>query len=738
MNETIVQQVIEGAAAQARDVLSEIESKQILEALGIATALAQVAQSAEQAAKLAAQAGFPAVLKVLSPEASHKTEVGGVALNLSSAEEVREAFERIRRNLAHKLPHARFDGVAVQAMAPPGIELLAGITRDAQFGPLVMVGLGGIFAEALGDTAVRIAPVSAREALTMFEELRAAAILRGVRGEPPVDQEALVTLAVKLSELAAGHPEIREMDLNPVVAYPDGLKVLDARVLLDLTRPAAADRDAAYASAERRARRHENLKRALRPRAVAVVGDRGSREYMWLRALAHFKGERYSVQPDPREEAGIAQLGVRNFKRLTEIPGPVDYAMVAVPRQAAPDVLRDCAAKGVAGVGFFTAGFSELGDEVGLKLEAELRQVALDSDIALVGPNCMGLCNPSLGLLNGARLQVGPPGDVGFISQSGTHAVSFCMQAPWRGIKVDAAASIGNATVLEASDYLDVMADHPATRVIGMYIEGVRDGRQFFTSLRRAARRHPILIWKGGVTESGARATFSHTGSLATSSAAWQAAMRQGGAVEVPHMDAMLDAMELLTRARPVEGRRMGLIAMTGGQSVVICDAFARHGLEVPELSESSYTEFKSFFNVIGGSYRNPLDAAWTIGPASGEGNLERVIDILDRDPVLDAIVMEVRPGFGFIRITQPITEEEIAAFLDRLARFNQRAHKPFALVAQWGHMPPELRASIVARTNQLVRERDMVAFDSFECAAAAFRVAAECHEARVRLDSSS
>jgi acetate---CoA ligase (ADP-forming) subunit alpha len=736
VNESIVRQVIEGAAAQARSALSEIESKQILEALGIATTMAQPARSAEEAARLAAQAGFPVVLKVLSPEASHKTEVGGVALNLGSAEEVREAFERIRRNLAHKMPQARFDGVAVQAMAPPGIELLAGITRDAQFGPLVMVGLGGILVEALGDTAVRLAPVSAREAREMFEQLRAAVLLKGVRGSPPVDQDALVALVVKLSELAAGHPEIREMDLNPVVAYPNGLKVLDARVLLDLTRPAATDQDTTRTSAERRARRHENLKRALRPRAVAVVGDRGSRDYMWLRALEHFKGDRYSVQSDPREEAGLAELGVKNFKSVTEIPGPVDYAMIAVPRQAAPNVLRDCVAKGVAGVGFFTAGFSELGDEAGVKLEAELREIALNSDIALVGPNCMGLCNPSLGLLNAARLQVGPPGDVSFISQSGTHAISFCMQAPWRAIKVDTAASIGNATVLEAADYLDVVADDPATRVIGLYIEGVRDGHRFFASLRRAARRHPVVVWKGGVTESGARATFSHTGSLATSSAVWRAAMLQGGAVEVPNLEAMLDAVELLRRSRPVKGRKMGLVAMTGGQSVVISDAFARYGLEVPELSESSYAEFKSFFNVIGGSYRNPLDAAWTVGPGSGKDNLERVLDILDRDPVLDAIVMEVRPGFGFVRVTQPIREEDIAALLDRLARFNQRAHKPFALVAQWGHQPPELEANLIARTNQLVRERDLVGFDSFERAAAAFLVAAECHEARTRLNA--
>jgi len=144
--------------------------------------------------------------------------------------------------------------------------------------------------------------------------------------------------------------------------------------------------------------------------------------------------------------------------------------------------------------------------------------------------------------------------------------------------------------VLEAADYIDLMSADPATRVLGMYIEGVRDGRRFFDSVRRAAERHPVVIWKGGITEAGARATFSHTGSLATAEATWRTVVRQSGAVEVANLDAMLDAVELFARGRRVGGRRMGLVAMTGGQSVVITDTFATAGLEIPTLSESSYT----------------------------------------------------------------------------------------------------------------------------------------------------
>jgi acyl-CoA synthetase (NDP forming) len=359
-----------------------------------------------------------------------------------------------------------------------------------------------------------------------------------------------------------------------------------------------------------------------------------------------------------------------------------------------------------------------------VKLERDLRATAAESDIALVGPNCMGLYNPSIGLCNFADLAVGGGGDVCFISQSGTHGINFCLQAPTRGMGINKAASIGNVLMLEAADYLDLMADDPATRAIGMYIEGVRDGGRFFTSLRRAAARHPVVVWKGGMTEAGARATFSHTGSLATAAAVWRALMAQSGAVSVANLDAMLDAMELLARGRRVGGRGMGLVAMTGGQSVVITDTFAAAGLEVPALSEASYAELKSFFNIIGGSYRNPLDAGGTIGMGHDQGNLDRVLDILERDPAIDAIVLEIATG---LRASRWLThEQELTGLLDKLAEFNGRSRKAFAAILHPAHLE-----TIVARAKELARARGLVVFDSFERAAAAFGVAAEYWQRR-------
>jgi len=711
-------EIIAGAVRDGRAALSEIESKQILKAIGIEVAIPETATSADGAATIATRMGFPVALKVLSPNISHKSEVGGVELNLKSTDDVRAAFDRIRDNLASRSPGARFDGVAIQPMAAPGgVELIAGVNRDDRYGPMVIVGLGGVLVEVLKDTALRLAPLSAEDARARLAELRGSAVLRGVRGQPASDIDAIVNLLVKLSEFAVTHPEVREMDLNPVTVYARGLAVLDARILVGTTETKAT-------VDPNRAARLENLRRAFNPRSVAVIGDKRMGGYMWLRSMSQLKTKLYSVQIDPNEIPNIEAMGITNYKSLAEIEGPIDYAVSAVPRQVAGRILRDCIANHVGSIGFFTSGFSETGEELGQRLEADLKEVALNSEIALVGPNCMGLYSSAAGLKNFPDEKVGDGGDVCFISQSGTHTINFCIQAAARGIKVNKAASIGNVLILEAADYIDLMAEDPATRVIGMYVEGVRDGRRFFESLKRAAARHPVVVWKGGMTEAGARATFSHTGSLATSAAVWRSLVRQAGAVEAEGMDAMLDAMELLARGREVKGRGMGLIAMTGGQSVVITDTFAGAGLEIPALSDSSYEELKTFFNVIGGSYRNPLDAGGTIGSGLHPGGLDRILAILDRDPAIDSIVLEI--GTGFRAQRWATHEDEIVSLLDKLRDFSAASQKPFAIILHPAHVE-----GIVAHAKELAHERGLVVFDSFERAATAFATAADYRPGR-------
>ncbi|HXK33064.1 MAG TPA: CoA-binding protein [Dehalococcoidia bacterium] len=472
-----------------------------------------------------------------------------------------------------------------------------------------------------------------------------------------------------------------------------------------------------------------DLKRALNPRSVVVVGSKRADGYMWLRNYSTFKGgPLYSVQIDPNEVPGIEAMGVQNFASLMDVPGEVDYVMLAVPRQVAPRVLADCAKKGVGGVALFTSGFAETGEEDGIKLQQQLLEIAREGNIALIGPNCMGLYNRRLGIRQSAEQAAGDAGEVGFIGQSGTHSINFGLVGEQHGVRVSTSVSIGNAIILDVSDYLDYLADDPETKVIAMYVEGARDGRRFVQSLKRAVAKKPVVVWKGGVTDAGARATASHTGSLATPQATFRAIVRQAGAIEAHSLEDTIDVVKALLHAKPATGRRMGLMAMTGGQSVVITDAFVSAGLEVPRLSDSSYEELRSFFNIVGGSYQNPLDMGGTIGFGGSRDTLQRLFGILDRDPNVDAIAMEMASGF-LARMWQA-NPQSLDGLLDTLAAHKEASPKPFVVVLQPQHVE-----EVVRQARLRVQERGIAVFPSFERAASALARAIAHHRFRAGMD---
>lgn len=223
---------IAAARADGRTLLTEVESKQLLHEAGIRVTVSQLATGADEAAKLAAEVGFPVVLKVVSADIAHKSDVGGVELNLDDADAVTAAYERMMVSVKEAAPDATVDGVAVQEMAKPGTEVIIGTTTDPQFGPVMMFGLGGIFVEVLKDVAFRIVPLEDRDARQIIREIKGFPVLEGVRGQPGADLDALEGMVLQVSEFVSSHPEVAELDLNPVIAYPDGAIAVDARVVL--------------------------------------------------------------------------------------------------------------------------------------------------------------------------------------------------------------------------------------------------------------------------------------------------------------------------------------------------------------------------------------------------------------------------------------------------------------------------------------------------------------------------
>jgi acyl-CoA synthetase (NDP forming) len=227
-----VKEILARARQENRTLLTEIEAKQLLMQSGINCADTRLATTKDAAVKLSEQFGYPVVLKISSVDITHKSDAGGVKVNLKNRAEVENAFEAIMRSCKVAVPTARIEGVSVQRMAKPGIEVIMGMIKDPSFGPVLMFGLGGIFVEVLKDVAFRIVPIERSDAEDMINEIKGKKLLEGYRGQEPADVAYLQQMLLKLSDFANTTPEIEEIDMNPVFSYRDGAVVVDARIIL--------------------------------------------------------------------------------------------------------------------------------------------------------------------------------------------------------------------------------------------------------------------------------------------------------------------------------------------------------------------------------------------------------------------------------------------------------------------------------------------------------------------------
>jgi len=429
---------------------------------------------------------------------------------------------------------------------------------------------------------------------------------------------------------------------------------------------------------------------------------------MWFRALSTFKGKLYSVQIDPKSIEGIKALGVENYTSLLDIPEPIDLVVVAVPRAAAPKILEDCISKGVAAAEFFTSGFAETDTEEGRRLQNLLTERAKQANFHLIGPNCMGIFNPKIGLRQSHRQYAGFAGSVGFISQSGTLATTFSIAAHLQGVDINQSVSFGNGVVLDSTDYLDYFGGDADIKAIGMYLEGVKDGRRFLNVLREVSARKPVVIWKGGQTEAGERAIASHTASLARPPAIWDAVMRQSGAISVMSLEELVDTLKALLYLTPVHGNRVAIIGGSGGESVAIADALTKAGLEVPPLTKKSYEELAAFFNMAGASYRNPID------PGINWEQLKSITEIVEQDPNIDNIAVLM------FSVARWLPTKQLENYINIIVNINKNTSKPMLAVTPYVSSPEDMKkAKDIA---QKFQKGGIPAFDSGELAARALR----------------
>jgi acyl-CoA synthetase (NDP forming) len=419
------------------------------------------------------------------------------------------------------------------------------------------------------------------------------------------------------------------------------------------------------------------------PKSIAVVGVSqnifkvGS---LWLKAIidSGFSGAIYPINP-----RGGEILGLKVYTSIKEIPGIVDYVIVSISREAVPELLDDCANK-VKAVHFFTAGFSETGDIVGHKLEEELVRKARDGGFRIIGPNCIGVYSPEVRVPYGLSGRIGEVGSVGFISQSGGIGEKLFELGLARGIKYSKGISFGNGIDLDSPDYMEYMAADPRISVIGAYLEGVKNGRQLFITMKDASRLKPLVVWKAGRTDVGAAAAASHTGSLASSAHIWSAALRQAGAIEVQDVEELTDTLLIFQQLGRLKVNGNGIAVVGGladgggGISVSASDACAELGLDIPALSSETRRKLTKLLGQVGSILHNPVDVSQS---GSNRSTIKEATSFVLADPSIDLVIVQIDAGILLKYFPWELVESIFATFIELRAE----REKPIVVVSPPG-----------------------------------------------------
>jgi acyl-CoA synthetase (NDP forming) len=579
----------------------EHESKAVLESLGITTTGAGVAKSEDEAVEIFQSLAAPVAMKVLSPDVVHKSDAGGVKLNLRDAE-VRAAYREITRTFMDK----KITGISVQKMARPGVEAIVGVANDATFGPILMFGLGGVFVEVLKDVSFRSIPISASDAKDMIEEIKGYALLRGYRGIS-ADIEALENLLMTISDYVMKKPDISEMDLNPVFLYPMAT-VVDAR------QPGRARLAPQFA-----------VTQDLRP----VLSQEHCRH--WASARRSWAGTSLPILSATDSEVCS----------VPSIPRPMIHDCKNIPASAPclsqwtchhPCLGRhnrcgeECCKCGVRYIVVESAGFAELGED-GKKIELLMKDIADKYGVRLLGPNCSGIINThcsmvqSIGIVDALSM-----GNIGLVSQAGVCAAGML----W-GLRhimdFGIIATIGNKLDIK-TDILEAVSKDENINVICMYLESVKGGRRFIDAARRITLEKPIVVLKSGRTDAGNKAVASHTASLAGNDQIFSAAFRQSGIIRARDYDHMFNLARAISK-QPLPTREgVFIITYAGSLGVIAADAITDNGMRLSELEPPLKERLKSLLLTCLGM--NPVDYTFSQDAETVKRTIEIGVDSQD------------------------------------------------------------------------------------------------------------
>jgi len=665
MANEMVQKIFSQVYSNKENVITEELAKQVLTEYGIKVPKYALVNSVEEAGKQAVTIGFPLVAKIVSPQILHKTDVKGVKVGLQNELAVKETFKDMHDRLSKKY---NVKGVLLEKMAAPGgIELIVGLQNDSQFGPVIMIGIGGIYTEVLKDVSFRILPITNEDAISMINDLKGNKILKGFRGMQPVNMEMLANALVKIGKFGTDMaPFYESIDFNPVIFYENDYVVVDAKILLrekpDLEVISKAQPNSEF------------MDLFFNAKSVALIGASPEVGKVGNSVLESLVKHDYSGKVYPVNAKGYPDImGIKAYKNLDELPNKVDIVVVTVDLKFVPDLLKSAAKNGNHNFVIISGGGKELGGERAV-IEAQIKELSKQLRIRIIGPNCIGMFNGDNRLdcaFQGHARMVRPKkGNVAFLSQSGTVGIAFMESSDTFGMSK--MISYGNRSDVDEADMIWYLSEDPETKVVGLYVEGLGDGRKFMNTAKRVIkeRNKPIVVFKNGRTTRGAKQAASHTGSLGGSYNVVKGALDQAGIISVDSYEEMTASLKALTWQPVPSGGRVAMVTNGAGPIIAAIDQFERLGLQVAELSDESKKSLKEHYPptyVIG----NPCDIT---GSANADDYRFAIQTFMD-----DRNVDIIMPWFVFQ--DDPLEE----TIVDVLASFQKQKKKPILVGAMGG-----------------------------------------------------
>ena len=656
------------SSSQPSSTLSESDSKELLGAFGVPFAPEHRVNTSEEAVAAATQLGFPVVVKLGGDRIAHKTERGLVRLRLANAQAVLDAS-------ADLLAAATKDDGEVHLLVAPMIagtrELIAGMLVDPQFGPTVMLGIGGVMAEVIADVAFRPAPVDEAGARSMIASLRMQGLLEEFRGESAVNIDQVVSAIVGLSRVAMERNDIVSVDVNPLIVRSNG-DVVAVDALVEL-----GERNISHVS--QRARYSDSQFRALfEPKGVLVTGASTHPGKFGFVSLHNILASGYTGAVFGTNLQGEQVLGIQTVADIDLLPdNAIDLVFVCTPASANPALLRACAKKGVRAAFLTSAGYGEAGDE-GRVLEAELVALADELGILLAGPNGQGVVSTPVNLCAQIVAPFPPRGQIAVASQSGNFVSSFLNYARQTGVGISRAVSAGNAAALGVADLIEWYATDAETKVSLAYVEGIVDGRGLMSRLAAITKQKPVVLIKGGATDKGARAAASHTGALAANDSIFDGACKSAGITRAATVEEAFETAATFATQPLPKGPNVVVLTTAGGWGVVTSDAIANDGsLQLMALPEELLSQIDTKLPPRW-SRNNPVDCA------GGEtrDTIPEVMEMIARHKDVDAIIYL---GLG-IQANQARLMREGRFFpdhgLERIVEYHERQDARFAQAA--------------------------------------------------------